>query len=747
MLKNFILKPFKFIFDTIFFDKKISSSLLNVVLVVVFAKFFIEYSGSFLDFFSSEEAIWFNVILAYILIKNIQTPYFQPPKDIFLNTLSLFLLIITIKGSLGLNNGDNYIFNSETYFWVLISILVFLIFYSLYIIIDYAKTGNKTQNGFYYFVDKLVVKYDILFLLAILISAGVYKETYKIYLVIICYLIVNLGYINKIIDSIYTLFKKSDNTDKNKKCGKIYRFDEPSIIRVKLEDSVGLHDILYFKKDKEVFTLFPLYIRDNTIGKICTCLSFRHDTPLEEDNKIVDSTVYKTQNISYEEVREKLEKYGHKIIGFIVENSNIDYIKFEFIENDCLEEGDVVFFYSKCKGENGNEIEKQVFYQIINGNTSEESFNNSPIGTQIITAVQLGTIDANGEIRKFSWFPKMNSLVYKYNKDSCNNQNFLNKQNIFKIGDCSSLSLPVEIDIDNLITYHSAILGVTGTGKSTLAFKIIREVAKSHKVVCVDITGEYKRELKRNGISFMTIGNNTQQDTEDLSKKQFAVETGTYGSPNEKKDLKQSLDGLETKIDKEIENLINQSDGNIYLLEIPSIMNTAATLKITQMYLNSIFNKKKSSRKKEKILLVLEEAHTIIPEWNFVSQDDAKNSNGIVNSMSQIALQGRKYGVGLLVISQRTALVSKTILSQCNTFFTFSLIDNTSLDFLSNFYGKMQIDIIPRLKKYHLIAFGVAVKSERPIIINTEDKNLINAVSEEESDNDADDSVNRKILK
>lgn len=84
--------------------------------------------------------------------------------------------------------------------------------------------------------------------------------------------------------------------------------------------------------------------------------------------------------------------------------------------------------------------------------------------------------------------------------------------------------------------------------------------------------------------------------------------------------------------------------------------------------------------------MVLEEAHTIVPEV-FGSGFDA-NTQFVVSRNGQIALQGRKYGVGLMVISQRTALVSKTILSQCNTFLTHSLIDQTSLNFSKAFIAQ-----------------------------------------------------------
>ncbi len=123
-------------------------------------------------------------------------------------------------------------------------------------------------------------------------------------------------------------------------------------------------------------------------------------------------------------------------------------------------------------------------------------------------------------------------------------------------------------------------------------------------------------------------------------------------------------------------------------------------------------------RKKEQILIALEEAHTIIPEaygsgFDFETQ-------WVVGRIGQIALQGRKYGVGLLLISQRTALVSKTVLSQCNTYFTHALVDKTSLDYLSGVYSVDHIKAIPNLRFRQFIASGKAIKSERPLLVERE---------------------------
>ena len=64
------------------------------------------------------------------------------------------------------------------------------------------------------------------------------------------------------------------------------------------------------------------------------------------------------------------------------------------------------------------------------------------------------------------------------------------------------------------------------------------------------------------------------------------------------------------------------------------------------------------------LLIVMEEAH------RYLSPD----SPGLASVMCErIVKEGRKYGVGAMVVSQRPAEVSETILSQCGTFFTMRL--------------------------------------------------------------------------
>ena len=268
--------------------------------------------------------------------------------------------------------------------------------------------------------------------------------------------------------------------------------------------------------------------------------------------------------------------------------------------------------------------------------------------------------------------------------------------------------------MDDLVEYHVAVLGVTGTGKTELALDIVREaVQRGVKVFCVDFTGDYRQRLADLDPEYPAP---TAEQGSDLEAKLFAVETGNYGGREEKPVLKEAIASLRMQTERQVEAFLRNDAKNLAIFELAEIANTKATLRLTELYLSSIMSWARQHRRARQIMLVLEEAHTIVPETHGAGFD--YDTQWVVSRIGQIALQGRKYGVGLLVITQRTALVSKTILSQCNTFFTHSLIDQTSLNFLDSVYSSQHIRLIPNLGRFQFLAFGKALRAERPVLLS-----------------------------
>lgn len=73
--------------------------------------------------------------------------------------------------------------------------------------------------------------------------------------------------------------------------------------------------------------------------------------------------------------------------------------------------------------------------------------------------------------------------------------------------------------------------------------------------------------------------------------------------------------------------------------------------------------------KRTPICLVCDEAHLYLPVVD--GADSA--TKGALEAFERIAKEGRKYGVALLVVSQRPSDVSRTILSQCNNYIALRL--------------------------------------------------------------------------
>jgi hypothetical protein len=66
-------------------------------------------------------------------------------------------------------------------------------------------------------------------------------------------------------------------------------------------------------------------------------------------------------------------------------------------------------------------------------------------------------------------------------------------------------------------------------------------------------------------------------------------------------------------------------------------------------------------RASDPVLLVCEEAHRYVPNRGEAQYEAAQEA------IRRIAKEGRKYGVGLLLVSQRPSEVEATVLSQCNS--------------------------------------------------------------------------------
>ena len=341
-----------------------------------------------------------------------------------------------------------------------------------------------------------------------------------------------------------------------------------------------------------------------------------------------------------------------------------------------------------------------------------------PDGKMVCTAKVIGYRENN--VLKVPKVPiKPASLVYKADRKIIQEVLNLKKEGLY-IGVLeTNEDVPVFLDPQELISKHIAVLAATGSGKSYTVGVLIEEIAEKRiPVVVIDPHGEYISMRfpndENNKKLFQLFGvkargyevqhyspdphvnpgaNQLSFGYEDITPQEIAMLFPSKPTPSQLallyaaikrvKDTRQSytiesiIEEVEASQSQSKWNVINmlemikdmgifsKNPTQITKLVVPgkiTVINLRGVSQEVQAYVvYKIVEKLFESRKIGMInpcFLVIEEAH------NFVPQSEAKISAKIIKN---VASEGRKFGLGLCVISQRPARIDKNVISQCNT--------------------------------------------------------------------------------
>ena len=137
-------------------------------------------------------------------------------------------------------------------------------------------------------------------------------------------------------------------------------------------------------------------------------------------------------------------------------------------------------------------------------------------------------------------------------------------------------------------------------------------------------------------------------------------------------------------LDEIVENLIGYSDtkANVTILDlsgVPFEMLSIVVSLATRLVFTFSFHFKKAHKDdglEMPFLLVYEEAH------NYVPRSEGARYNSVKRSIERVAKEGRKYGISIMVVSQRPSEVSETVFSQCNNFVAMRLTNPTDQQYV-----------------------------------------------------------------
>lgn len=284
------------------------------------------------------------------------------------------------------------------------------------------------------------------------------------------------------------------------------------------------------------------------------------------------------------------------------------------------------------------------------------------------------------------------------------------------IGKLEGKDIPVKINLQKVLTKHLSVLAKSGSGKSYFVGVLLEEIMERNvPLLIIDPHGEY---------SSLKLANEEQKDkllSWELTPKSYHSQVQEFGDQkiiedviplklNEKMSSYELMKIMPVQLSNTQESMLfsvvkdldEVNFDNILigleLLNYPgkwTLIDTIMYLKSLELFSASYTNHNQlvqpgkcsiinlkgispeiqdiivqkllkdlfTARKQEKIppfFCVLEEAHNFCPEKGFGKAKSA-------DTVRLIASEGRKFGLGLCVVSQRPALVQKTVLAQCST--------------------------------------------------------------------------------
>jgi hypothetical protein len=233
------------------------------------------------------------------------------------------------------------------------------------------------------------------------------------------------------------------------------------------------------------------------------------------------------------------------------------------------------------------------------------------------------------------------------------------------LGNVIGTTLPVYMDLATASEGHVAILGMTKMGKTTLAARLATRLAATRTVLIFDLTGEYVRKR----------GLPPYQGQQQLRVAGMSVWEPAPGQVP----AKQLLQFLQ----KTLKELAQPE----YQQGVPFPRS-----------------------------FIIDEAHQFIPEPAGIGFGAPGREESY--EIGLLMMQIRKFGISVILISQRTAVVAKSALSQCENIIAFKSVDQTALDYLEAVGGEDVRALLPRLNQRQALAFGPSISSDSPVAVD-----------------------------
>lgn len=222
----------------------------------------------------------------------------------------------------------------------------------------------------------------------------------------------------------------------------------------------------------------------------------------------------------------------------------------------------------------------------------------------------------------------------------------------------------MQLDVDaklnfttaDMIGSRAAVLGVSGSGKSMTARVLVEELLPSIPMTLVDIEGELW-SLKEQ-FDILHVGSN------------FRAESDLIVAPEDAGSLATWVWSNNVSVILDMSEFDKTEDRNRFLLN----------------YFEALWSAASGAPKPHTILI--EEVHEFVPE---------DGTTPVKDLFTRFAKRGRKRGIGMIFVSQRSAAVSKELLTQANHFFLHKVTYPTDMSVYTKLLPMLPPKQVPTL--------------------------------------------------
>jgi hypothetical protein len=242
------------------------------------------------------------------------------------------------------------------------------------------------------------------------------------------------------------------------------------------------------------------------------------------------------------------------------------------------------------------------------------------------------------------------------------------------------LAFPLDV-----VTRRTAILGQTGTGKTSTAVVMVEEAdAAGARFVVIDPTGGWYG-LKSNaagdgpGVDCVVIG-------------------GQHG---------------DVPLDEHSGRLVAElvaNEGYNLVLDLERLPSWGARLRFVADFLSTLYELAHSQ-----ILVVIDEAHRFAPQN---VRDESSHAARCLGAVVDVVALGRRKGLGAIVVTQRLAKLHKDVLELCEVLIAHRLRGNNDLKALKGWIEEQDQDVRAMLQEVAGLDRGVARVSAPTLGIN-----------------------------